>query len=39
MDDMYSRRLKLFTDRSSFVQGGWQKAGFMVTTANDIHKD
>jgi hypothetical protein len=28
--------LKLFTDGSSFVQGRWQKAGFTVTTANNI---
>jgi ribonuclease HI len=28
--------LELFTDGSSFVQGGWQKARFAVTTANDI---
>jgi hypothetical protein len=27
--------LKLFMGGSSFVQGGWQKAGFTVTT-NDI---
>jgi hypothetical protein len=28
--------LELFMDASSFVQGRRQKAGFTVTTANDI---
>jgi hypothetical protein len=46
MDKVYSSRpglmdvplleLKLFIDGSSFVQGLWQKAGFTVTTANDM---
>jgi hypothetical protein len=48
MDEVYSSRpdlmdvplldpeLELFIDGSSFVQGLWQKAGFTVTTANDM---
>jgi hypothetical protein len=48
MDKVYSSRpvltdapfsdpeLKLFTDGSSFVQGGQQKAGFTVSAANNI---
>jgi hypothetical protein len=48
MDEVYSSRLDLtdaplldpelepFMDGSSFVQGGWPKAGFAVTTDNDI---
>jgi ribonuclease HI len=48
MDEVYSSRpdlmevpllgpeLELFTDGSSFVQGRQRKAGFAVTTANNI---
>jgi hypothetical protein len=48
MDEVYSSRpdlmdvplsdaeLKVFTDLSSFVQNGQQKAGLPVTTANDV---
>jgi hypothetical protein len=48
MDEVYSSRpdpmdvplsdpeLELFTDKSSFVQNGQQKARFTVTTANDV---
>jgi hypothetical protein len=28
--------LKLFTNGSSFLQGGWRKARFTVTIAHDI---
>jgi hypothetical protein len=36
MDGPSDPEPKLFMDGSSFVQGGWQKARFTVTTANNI---